>query len=232
MTKDFLKETLFCDIETVTQKSSYDELDSQWKKLWDDQVFRDEDVKALSPAERYQLKANLRAEFGTIVCVSLGAVMFDAQDVPTLYVKSLTGDEKDILTKFSSATTKYKRLAAHNGKGFDFGYLSRRFLINGMKIPNVLNTQGKKPWEIENIDTQELWRFGDLAFPSLELLASVLNIDVGNSVDGSEINKGYYDGSLTVEQIAEKCAKDVAATARVFVKLNDPTLDINNVTFA
>lgn len=231
MTKDTLKQTLFIDIETVTAAEKYDDLDAEWKKLWDEQFFRDEEITAKTPAERYALKGALRAEFSKIVCLSIGCVLFDKDDAPHLYVKSLTGTEKDILTNFAKAAEKYKVVAAHNGKNFDFPFISRRFIAHGLPIPKIIDFRGKKPWEIEAIDTQELWRFGDLAFPSLDLLCKILNIPLKDGLDGSKVHETFYV-KKDIAAIAKYCGLDVVRTARVYVKLNSPTLDVPNYTLA
>ena len=57
--------------------------------------------------------------------------------------------------------TKSHMLCAHNGKEFDFPFL-KRILVNELKLPKILEIAGKKPWEINHLDTMDLWRFGDL----------------------------------------------------------------------
>lgn len=82
-------------------------------------------------------------------------------------VKSFYGHvEKQLLVDFSELiNTRFsdtgKALCAHNGKEFDFPYLGRRLLINQFPLPYVLDLAGKKPWEVNHIDTMELWKFGD-----------------------------------------------------------------------
>ncbi|MFM7194795.1 MAG: hypothetical protein ACKOYP_08470 [Bacteroidota bacterium] len=41
------------------------------------------------------------------------------------------------------------RLCAHNGKEFDFPYLCRRMIINGIPLPPSLDLSGRKPWEVK-----------------------------------------------------------------------------------
>ncbi len=230
MTKDSLQKILFIDIETVTQSEKYEQLSPEWQKLWDEQFFRNEEVSEKNPAERYALKGSLRAEFSKIVCLSLGCVIFK-DDQPHIYVKSLVGEEKDILEKFSAAVKKYDTLCGHNGKNFDFPFIIRRLIANNMPIPQQLQIQGKKPWEITLLDTQEMWRFGDLAFPSLDLLAKVLGLPLKSGLDGSKVHETFYV-KKDIAAIAKYCGEDVVSLVRVFVKLNAPTLDIPNYTLA
>jgi predicted PolB exonuclease-like 3'-5' exonuclease len=113
-------------------------------------------------------------------------------------------------------------LCAHNGKEFDFPYICRRMLINQISIPEVLNIQDKKPWEVKHYDTLELWKFGDRkAYTSLELLAAVFDIETSKSdLDGSKVNEFYYLKNKLV-QIALYCGKDVAVLVQVFLAIHN-----------
>lgn len=84
---------------------------------------------------------------------------------------------------------------AHNGKEFDYPYICRRLLINGLEIPTQLDISGKKPWEINHLDTMEMWKFGDHKhFTSLNLLATILNIpSPKDDIDGSQVRQVYYE---------------------------------------
>lgn len=233
MNKESLAKTLFIDIETVTAQEKYEQLDPEWQKLWDEQFFRDDEVSAKTPAERYLLKGSLRGEFSKVICLSLGTVIFK-DDVPNIYVKSLVGEEKDILNQFAAASQKFTSVAAHNGKNFDFPFLSRRYIANGLAIPKLIDFRGLKPWEMQGaIDTQEMWRFGDLAYPSLDLLAKILGVPLKNesNLDGSKIHDAFYV-QKDIAGIAKYCGLDVVRLIRVYVKLNNPSLDIPTYTLA
>ena len=44
--------------------------------------------------------------------------------------------------------------------------------MNGLKLPKILDIAGKKPWEVNHLDTMELWRFGDYKnYTSIKLLS-------------------------------------------------------------
>ncbi len=209
------------DIETVPQYRNYQELPEHWKKLWDKK-------SALKypnqlPHESYN-SAGIYAEFGKVICVSLGLFSRWGKAYQ-LKIKSYYGqDEKKLLADVSDALDKFVKspiqlLLAHNGKEFDFPYLSRRMVINQVKLPIVLDTAGKKPWELNHLDTLELWKFGDFkAYTSLELLAAAFDIPTPkDDIDGSMVSGIYYnDGDL--ERIKTYCEKDVATLARLMVK--------------
>ena len=222
-----LKNILFVDIETVSCTNSYQTLSSTMKMLWDKKVataYKNADETA---SKLFFDKAAIYAEFGKIIVIGLGFMTFDAHGAPTLRVKALRNhDEKQLLQDFVDLlTTGFEqqrlRLCGHNGKEFDFPYLCRRMTVHGIPLPPVLDTAGKKPWEVMHIDTMEMWKFGDKkSFASLQLMATLFGIGHSKTLmDGSEVNDYYYNQNA-LDRIATYCMHDVVVTAQVFFKLN------------
>jgi len=114
---------------------------------------------------------------------------------------------------------KESLLCAHNGKEFDFPYISRRMLINGIKLPVILNIAGCKPWEVRHLDTMELWKFGDHKnYTSLELLTSIFGIESPkDNMHGREVAGAYWNDN-DLSRIVIYCQKDVVALAQLFRK--------------
>lgn len=180
-----------------------------------------------SPAEMYE-NAGIFAEFGKIVCISVGYFARERE----LRIKSFYGDdEKELLNNFCGLLNQYfysreHVLCAHNGKEFDFPYIARRMLVNGIRLPLILNTAGKKPWEVKHLDTMELWKFGDYkSFVSLNLLAAVFDIPTPkDDIDGSQVGEVYWK-MHDLERIVQYCQKDVLTVAQIFLKYrNEPLL--------
>ncbi|MBK9405521.1 MAG: 3'-5' exonuclease [Ignavibacteria bacterium] len=219
-----LKNVLVLDIETVPQYSSYDQLDENWQKLWTKKMnnYIKNDVTAADVYDR----AGIYSEFGKIICISVGYFVFDKNDNEYSFrLKSFYGDdEKIILNEFSELlNTKYNTdahlLCGHNSKEFDFPYIARRCLINGLPIPSNLDNSGKKPWEIKHLDTMDLWKFGDYkSYTSLNLLAAVFGINSPkDDIDGSQVWSVYWiDKDL--ERIKTYCQKDVVTVAQLLLK--------------
>ncbi len=133
-----------------------------------------------------------------------------------LVLKSFYGDdEKILLREFADMLRKWafepsKYLCAHNGKEFDFPYLCRRMVVNGIGIPAVLHTPGRKPWEVNHLDTMELWKFGDFKnYTSLNLLAHTLGVPTPkDDIDGSMVGDVYWkDKDLPAHRdlLPERC---------------------------
>jgi predicted PolB exonuclease-like 3'-5' exonuclease len=218
-----LKDLLFLDIETVTVVETYDLLDKRMQPLWERKsiaINEDADKRAL-----YFEKGGIYAEFGKIVTISVGFFFLEKEELHFKVKSFCDSEEKKILSDFNSLLNdkwdpKKLILCAHNGKEFDYPYLCRRMIINNIKIPDVLDICGKKPWEVRHLDTLEMWKFGDRKnYTSLELLAAVLGIASSkDSVDGSMVNMVYYK-EKDIQKIAKYCEKDVIVTAQVYLKL-------------
>lgn len=227
---------LFLDIETVPLVYNYDELTKVEKKLWNKKSISQQ--RANETPEQTYAKAGIFAEFAKVICVSIGILVKEKEEFQ-FRLKSFYGDdEKIILNDFAELLNKkFNRkdilLCAHNGKEFDFPFLSRRMLVNGIKLPKVLNNAGKKPWEINHLDTMELWRFGDYKnYTSLDLLAHLFKIPTPKDLmDGADVKKVYYEDK-NIEKIVEYCQKDVLTVARVLLKYAAIEEDIteNNIT--
>ncbi len=211
-----IEDILFLDIETVPAYAEFDALPENMQALWTKKAGHIDKNSEKTPSELYN-RAGIYAEFGKIVCISCGFLRSNS-----IRMKSFYGDhEEDILKNFASLLTrsyssdKYK-LCAHNGKEFDFPYISRRMLINGIQLPVILRTAGKKPWEVQHLDTMELWKFGDYKhYTSLELLAAVFGIPTPkDDIDGSQVAEVYWKDK-DLKRIAKYCEKDVLTTAQL-----------------
>lgn len=214
--------TLFLDIETVSQCRNYEELDERMQKLWDKKAgYLLKPGEETAPSEMYE-RAGIYAEFGKIVCISVG--YFNGE---RFRVKSFCNhDEKTLLTEFAALLNKFfdkdeSQLCAHNGKEFDFPYIARRMLVNGIHIPRILQVAGKKPWETHFIDTMELWKFGDFkSSTSLDLLCAILDIPTPkDDINGSQVGKVYWEED-DLHRISVYCQKDVIAIAQLMRRYN------------
>ncbi|APD06523.1 hypothetical protein UJ101_00992 [Flavobacteriaceae bacterium UJ101] len=226
-----LNKILFLDIETVPESEHWDDLSENMQKLWADKTQwqrKDE----ISPSEFYHDRGGIMAEFGKIVCISCGIIL----DNGKFRVKSFYGhNEQKLLQNFADLLeTKFFSpqhvLCAHNGKEFDFPFIARRMIVNQVELPQILNLHGKKPWEINHLDTMELWKFGDYKhYTSIKLLAEILGIPTPkDDIDGSEVAYVYYKEN-DLERIKIYCEKDTLTVAQIFRKLRyEPLLEIEN----
>lgn len=230
------EDILFIDIETVPQKADFTDLPAHFQKLWDKKssYFRDENQLAADVYER----AGIYAEFGRIVCISAGVII--QKNGERFYrVKSFHDDEeKKLLIAFNDMLEKFtsnpgKKLCAHNGLEFDYPYIARRTLINGLRLPKILDVSGAKPWEIKDrlLDTLQMWKFGDYKnYTSLDLLCAIFNIPTPkDDIDGSQVATVYYqEGDL--DRIIRYCEKDTLALANLMLRYKgEPIIPIENL---
>lgn len=221
MLKDLKLNNVFViDIETVPQKENFNELPKHLQDLWEQKSHYQR--KDGQTADEFYEKAGIWAEFGKIICISIGIYHLERKQIHLRVRSFANDDEKTILKQFISLINKYSKnlqLCAHNGKEFDFPYLSRRMLINGLPIPAPLQIAGKKPWEINHLDTMELWKFGDYKnYTSLNLLAAIFDLPTPkNDIDGSKVKEVYYQDK-DLARIAKYCENDVITTAQILLR--------------
>ncbi|MBU3927820.1 MAG: 3'-5' exonuclease [Bacteroidetes bacterium GWF2_41_31] len=207
---------LFLDIETVPGVPDFNQMSDKMKILWEKKSRRLQTEEGETADVLYN-RAGIFAEFGKIVCISCGC--FSGKE---FRVKSFFGDdEKILLQEFADMLRRYydnkdSLLCAHNGKEFDFPYIARRMLVLGVELPSILDMAGKKPWEVQHLDTMELWKFGDYKhYTSLELLAAIFDIPTPkDDIDGSMVGKVYWE-EKNLERIVTYCQKDVITIARL-----------------
>lgn len=219
-----LKNLLFLDIETTASEAQYEDLPERMKPLWAHKAKFLDPNQNFSVPDLFSEKAAIYAEFGKIIVIGLGFLFQNDENEWCLKAKSLQNDnEYELLQEFANLIkTKFStaQLVAHNGLEFDFPYICRRMTINKIQIPQILQVQGKKPWEINHIDTLELWKFGDRkSFTSLELLAACLDVPTSkHGIDGSKVNSTYYI-EKNLQKIADYCTRDVVVLAQIYLRL-------------
>jgi 3'-5' exonuclease len=238
-----LTKILFLDIECVSEKAHFDELDERLQYLWHrkakslgalpKEVEEDSPEYQTALANSYREKAAIYAEFGKIICISVGVIAREKDTPMTIRLKSFADhDEKVVLEQFSSLINKSfsdpsrHSLCGHNIKEFDIPYICRRLMKHQMPLPNMLNLHGKKPWDTNYfIDTLVLWKFGDFkSFTSLSLLCAIFDIPTPkDDIDGSQVGRVYWDDD-DLPRISVYCQKDVLAVAQVLLYLQQMPL--------
>jgi len=217
---------LFLDIETASQQEFYSSLDSDARDLWDHKSKREIKNPEKDTSETVYERASIYAEFGKIICISCGCLKGKGEERELIIKSFCCEEEADLLKQLYEMLKKWGNdkshyLCAHNGKEFDFPYISRRMLINGISLPEILQQSGKKPWEVPHLDTMELWKFGDWkSYTSMNLLAHVFKIpSPKNDIDGSKIYTVYYK-EKNLPRIVKYCEKDVITLAQVYLRMH------------
>ncbi len=232
-----IHKTMFIDIETVSTVATYAELSNPLQELWIKKsklLIKDSEDYALT----FEKNAGIYAEFGKIVCISMG--YFTGDDLQQFKVKKFAShNETEILTKVFDVFNKFFldntfMLSGHNIKEFDVPYICRRALIIGIELPFFFkDMQNRKPWENPLLDTLHLWRFGDFKhYTSLNLLAAVFGIPTPkDDIDGSQVGEVYWKEN-DLERVATYCSKDVLTVAQIVLKMhNQPLIKEDSIVF-
>jgi DNA polymerase elongation subunit (family B) len=220
---------LFLDIETVPQAYQFEQLDDKSKALFE--AKNRFQISPEKPIEQiFEDRGGILAEFGKIVCISVGMLHEGSQGKSIRLKSYYHDDEETLLKQFKRLledhyNTPYHVLCGHNSKEFDIPYICRRMLINGIALPSALQIAGKKPWEINHIDTMELWKFGDYkSYTSLSLLCHVMQIPTPkDDISGADVARVYYEEN-DLQRIMVYCEKDVVALIQLYLRLQGEAL--------
>lgn len=234
-----LERILFLDIETVPAVYEFSDLDEDTAKhyLTKNRFIIERDN--LTPEQAYE-RAGIMAEFGKIVCISCGLVKDRITGGKEIRLKSFANDDEEtLLREFAAMVNDYYNtpnhiLCGHNAKEFDFPYICRRMLINGIDLPGTLDIAGKKPWEINHLDTMELWKFGDYKhYTGLSLLCHIFGVPTPkDDISGADVARVYYE-EKDLPRITTYCEKDVVALIQLFLKFrNEGLVKDENIFFS
>ncbi|HUN55886.1 MAG TPA: ribonuclease H-like domain-containing protein [Smithella sp.] len=230
---------MFIDIETVSRYEFFEQADERLKKLFE-KKFRKEielakEYKEKDPVQFcWENNAALHAEFNKIIVICVGAMGADNN----FGVKVLASEiESDLLWSFEKILDKFPshKLCAHNGKGFDFPVLAKKFIMEGFKLPSQLNVMGKKPWETPFIDTMEMWSFGAFGQKtSLDLLSASLGVPSPKEIlHDMSVHEIYYANEDKKQEalklLGEYCTGDVVTLFKVYRKMMGDYSDIDRV---
>ena len=235
-----LDRILFLDIETVPQYRNYGEMPERMRYFWARKARRilQKDIEDLTQEElqsSYFERAGIYAEYAKVVCISVGFFQVIEGNQVRFRSKSFSGhDEKTVLEDFSGLLDKHfnsvsrDALCGHNIKEFDVPFVCRRLMLHGLAFPDLLQIQGKKPWELNHLlDTMQMWKFGDYKnYTSLDLLAYLFEVpSPKDDIDGSLVGRVYWEEN-DLDRIVKYCEKDVLTTAKVWSRMAGVELDI------
>ncbi|NNC83893.1 MAG: 3'-5' exonuclease [Flavobacteriales bacterium] len=215
-----LSDILFIDIETAPLVYQFGDLEPHVQDLWSRKTQWIQHREEKSADEVYE-RAGIYAEFSKVICATVG-YFAEVDGERSFRMKSFAGDDEEkLLTGLKEIFKRFFRknkalLCAHNGKEFDFPFLARRYVVQNITLPEVLQLAGKKPWEVSHLDTMDLWKFGDYKhYTSVELLAHTLGIQSPkDDISGADVAKVYYEDK-DLSRIQRYCEKDVVTIARI-----------------
>jgi len=216
-----LNDVVFIDIETVAGTKRLEE----GTPLWDSWQYKmrhgREPLGDGDAAQMFAEQAALYAEFGKIVCITIGKIKDDV-----LKLKSFADhNEAKLLKDFCStlnniiAANKKTVLCGHAIKGFDLPWIMRRCIVNQIELPSLIDTAHLKPWETSSIDTMDLWKGTGFNGGSLIAIAVALGLhNPKDDIEGFQTTDVYYNEAAGLERITTYCEKDVLTVANIVRK--------------
>lgn len=233
-----LRDILFLDIETIGMVEHYDQLSERLKSHWIRKAGFLKRQEEQTDEDLFSERAGIYAEFGKVIVIAVAKFTTNEKNELTLKTKSFSDhNEKKLLTDFKEwidkADSVKTKLCAHNGKEFDFPYLCRRMLVNGIPLPPLLNIAGLEKWKVPHLDTLEMWKFGDYKhYTSLDLLLTLFDIPSSKgTMDGSKVNETYYK-EKNLPKITEYCLADVVAIAQLYLRMKGlPLIEEKNISY-
>lgn len=205
-----LNKALFFDIETHRSINWKDQT-PQIQKAFIDHYYDPQTYN--TPEDHYSEIAGLHAEFGHVICVVFGYINSMNGEFQTMAVYDK--DEKKVLEECRKIFDPFLKngyyLAGHNIINCDVPFLVKRYIINKLKVPGILNTYGCKPWDLDYLDTMDLWKFGDYKRVSLEMICAALNINCKTDDLGGDNLYTWDIDEMDWEQLAHYCTEDVVS---------------------
>lgn len=124
-------------------------------------------------------------------------------------------DERAVISEFFADLDPYhsETLVGHNITGFDLGFLRKRAIVLGLKMPAKGSfPRDPKPWDRTVLDTMTAWA-GGTGRISMSELCDILGIAGKDGFDGSMVAAAWANGEH--DKIAEYCRDDVSRTREI-----------------
>lgn len=195
---------IYFDIETLPAPGESLDL---VKSIYDNLTV-DKKIKKMS-FEEFHKSTALNGDFGKIYCIGLA---IDNNDVIVL-----SGNEKDILTKFWEVSKPANLFVGHNIMEFDLPFIYKRSIIN-----NVIPSRNLMFARYRNdpiYDTMKEWNKWSVNNTSLDRLAKIFGIKSSKEImKGSEVYDYYLKNKHDL--VYKYCHEDVEVTRNIYKRLN------------
>ncbi len=207
------KQKLFLKVFSVSQVQFYDDLSELEQYYWNEKSTRlgYDDFKS-----SYQNKSGIYAEFAKVGAIGLGVLKGDEVRFKFLH----NGSEKDLLSEFvllinnKFSAHKYQ-FTGYNVKEFDVPFLSRRMIVSGVDLPDLLQVKSEKPWDYPHFELMNLWKFGDhKSFVPLGLLCGQLGVDYNMILSVEELRDAYF--RKEIDLVEKYLQNDINGSIGVF----------------
>lgn len=207
------------DIETVRRFNNLEDADPETQKNWKIVSKSKHEGLDNEHGETYKQYAGIYPEFGKICCISWS---LNGQSPESAY----GDDEGTVLEEFLAQLPDLVTVVGHRIKQFDVPWINIAGVRYNMRVLHIFKMYGTKPWELDFVDTWEVWKngnFSSVPVASLPTICNVLGIPTPkDDIDGSQVGEVYWtEGESGLERIKTYCEKDVDRTFKVYKKMID-----------
>ena len=153
------------DIETVRLAERFEELSEAYQDAW---AYKNKQNGEIPTQEElddlWTRTSSLYPEFSKICAISMAfldesGTVLCCKGLASENEEALLTDAYHFLNRISMGNPKY-RLIGHAANYFDYPFMCKRYVINRMEIPKILDDTDKKPWEKLNQCSNTLWKMG------------------------------------------------------------------------
>lgn len=203
------KKILWFDIETAPEVNGSEFNSYSKKALWEKKMLKEPLTDTFDRS--YMQKSSLFPEFAKVVCISYLVEGWE--------IKSLVGDEREILTKFNLILSTHAdaTLGGFNIFGFDIPFLWKRMIINAIQPNPLLCIADKKPRDVDVVDVFLAWKQTSFSCSLDTLCLTLLGESPKAGFDASGVAYAFYNDGI--EQIRRYCEGDVEFTRRCWWRM-------------
>lgn len=177
-------------------------------------------------------RLNLTPLYGKVITIGVwlvkenkGCILFEGEEnawIPELDIADMcfSGDEATMLEAFWKIVAKYPgRIITWNGRWFDLPFLYLRSAIHGIKpARNILGQRYTIDPHCDLFEVATFFGATKITGYNLESYCHAFGIDnPKEQLSGKDVAEAYLEGPI--EEIAEYCMRDVAATLELYRKL-------------
>mgnify|MGYP003631421372 CR=1 FL=1 len=214
LAKQNIRDIVFIDIETAPADPNFNKNSpyyDAWKYYYDKQDFEDTLVQS------YRRLSPLMAEFGIIVCITIGIVSKNQ-----IRLKTFSGAERLLLGEFNAMLDKTVSLKSwlcgHSITVFDAPFISKRCIVNRVPLHSFFDVAHLKPWEVPYLDIATLWKGTGYKTSSLISMCTALGVPhPKDDISGADVGRLFYEGQI--KRICIYCEKDVISTINCFMAM-------------
>ena len=164
-------------------------------------------------------RTGLDGAFGQVVVIGIAIGDREPVALSGLNEPALLAELNEWLAAIPQSEWFTTAIVGHNVSSFDLRFLMQRYIVNGIKPHALIKRAAEaKPWESEKVFDTMVQFAGVGNRISLDKLCLALSIpSPKGDMDGSMVGKAVADGRL--DEVAEYCKRDVAATKAVFERM-------------